>query len=764
MPVRDAVPPRRSCAGCVFAACLVAFPLCAARAAAQAKPDSAGRDSLANAGVARDTAQRDSAGRRIHRLAPTVVTGTRALPGVSRLNDDRAGHIYTGGTTTLLGLDSLVANTANNNYRQVLGRVPGANISETRGEGFPSDGVSFRGLDPRQSIEVNTRQNGINLAGDLYGYPETYYSPPLEAVDHIEVVRGASGLEYGPQFGGTLNYVLKDGSPNTSPTFGLSQTGASFAEYDGLASVQGGSGKLTYYAFGRYQGAAGWRSNSNFREGNAYGSVTYHASDALSTSLQLTVFRNYIHMAGGLDDSTFNANPQLSYRSRNWLASPWNILESVTRWQLSPSVTWTTTVSGMLSQRYLVWRNEDGGPQAIDSIDATTGQYSPREVEREAFRNGVLESRVGVAHAALGVPAELAAGLRFFDGIMHRQEGGTGTTGTDFNMTLVGPYLTDMHFGTQNVAGYAQEALHLTSRLTVTPGVRAEWLQSSIHGFTEKDGSLSYDKRAQTFALAGLGAEYALDPAITLYANITQAYRPITYDNLIPFGAAHTAVIDPHLHHSSGYTSDMGVRGSMLGGALSGDLNAFYLWYGDRIGLVALNDSVVETTNVANSRHYGIESYLNLDLLQLAGRNPENSKFRLSLYDSFAWVDAHYENGPYRGKEVEYASPIIDRVGPSIGYGPLSTTLTWSYNAKSFGDATNAVSDPADPSVGVIPSYQVLDWSARARLTSRIDFQFGVDNLTNTRYFTLRTGEYPGPGIIPGNGRTAYATFQATLR
>jgi Fe(3+) dicitrate transport protein len=328
-------------------------------------------------------------------------------------------------------------------------------------------------------------------------------------------------------------------------------------------------------------------------------------------------------------------------------------------------------------------------------------------------------------------------------------------------MELVEPYATDMHFGTRNVAAYAQEALHLTSRLTVTPGVRAEWLRSTIHGFTADDGNVPFDSRAQTFALAGLGAEYVLNPSLTLYGNVTQAYRPITYDNLIPFGAANTALIDPHLHHSSGYTSDVGVRGSV--GGLTGDVDAFYLWYGDRIGTVALNDSMVETTNVANSRHYGIESYLNLDLLQLAGHSPSSTRFRLSLYNSFAWVDAHYENGQYRGKEVEYAPPIINRLGPTLGYGPFSTTFTWSYSAKSFGDATNAVSDPADPSVGVIPAYRVYDWNARLRLTPRIDFVLGVDNVTNARYFTLRAVEYPGPGIIPGNGRTAYATFQAIL-
>ncbi len=282
----------------------------------------------------------------------------------------------------------------------------------------------------------------------------------------------------------------------------------------------------------------------------------------------------------------------------------------------------------------------------------------------------------------------------------------------------------------------------------MTPGVRGEWLQSNIHGFTANDGAIPFDQRAQTFAIGSLGVEYAASPALTLYGNITQAYRPITYDNLIPFGTANTAIIDPHLHRSTGYTSDVGVRGRA--GPLTGDVDAFYLWYGDRIGTVAINDSVVETTNVADSRHYGIEASLDLAIY-------EKDNWHVSLFDSFSWVDAHYVNGQFKGNVVEYAPPITNRVGPTVGYGPFATTLTFSYTAKQYGDASNALSDPNDPSVGVIPAYRVWDWAGHLDVGSRYQIQFGIDNLLNAYYFTFRAIEYPGPGIIPANGRTAYA-------
>ena len=61
---------------------------------------------------------------------------------------------------------------------------------------------------------MNTRQNGYNISADVYGYNEAYYLPPMEAVNRIEFVRGAAALQFGAQFGGLVNYVIKDAPTN----------------------------------------------------------------------------------------------------------------------------------------------------------------------------------------------------------------------------------------------------------------------------------------------------------------------------------------------------------------------------------------------------------------------------------------------------------------------------------------------------------------------------------------------------------------------
>lgn len=77
-------------------------------------------------------------------------------------------------------IDSLEANKAINNTRQIIGRIPGLNIIETESGGFTANGIAFRGLNPYQSSETNTRQNNYNISADIFGYNEAYYLPPME--------------------------------------------------------------------------------------------------------------------------------------------------------------------------------------------------------------------------------------------------------------------------------------------------------------------------------------------------------------------------------------------------------------------------------------------------------------------------------------------------------------------------------------------------------------------------------------------------------
>ena len=118
--------------------------------------------------------------------------------------------IYEAKKSELIRPDQLNANLATNNSRQVFAKVPGLNIWESDGAGLQL-GIGARGLDPNRTAHFNVRQNGYDISADALGYPESYYTPPVEALERVELVRGAASLQYGSQFGGMLNFTFKEG-------------------------------------------------------------------------------------------------------------------------------------------------------------------------------------------------------------------------------------------------------------------------------------------------------------------------------------------------------------------------------------------------------------------------------------------------------------------------------------------------------------------------------------------------------------------------
>ena len=706
---------------------------------------------------------------RTQKLEEVQVVGLKSKNGLGNLGEVGGAVLYAGKKTEVLVLDSLDANTAQNNPRQILGRIPGMNFSETEGSGFPSNGIGLRGLNPVQSVEMNVRQNGYNITADLYGYPETYYLPAMEAVERIEVTRGAASLQFGPQFGGVVNYVMRRGARDKALEVDLRQTVGSFGLSNSFASIGGQKGKINYYAYGQYRTVDGWRPNSGLRQGTAFARVEYQVTDKLLLAADYSLLRNRLRMPGGLTDAQFNQDSRQSVRARNWLESPWNVATLTAEYRFSPGTLLSLKTAGNVSSRSLVWRNEDGGAAALDTVDRATGLQEVREVQREHFRSLTNELRLRHDYRLFGLDNTLATGVRYFTGAMHRQGGGPGSTGSDFDLGLYGgPYEYDLEFTTQNVAPFAETVLRLSDKFSITPGFRFEYLRSTSRGYREMDGDelQATETRHRTFALAGLGLLFRPTATTSVYANWSQAYRPVDYSALTPFGVS--SKIDPDLKDSKGYNIDLGYRGT-VGEWLSFDVGVFELRYNQRIGLVTRTDAAGTPyslrTNVADSRHRGVESYVEVSPLK---KLAPGSRHRLSAFNSLAYVDARYVSGEFSGKQVEYAPKAIERVGLTYGYGAFSVTGQFSYTARSFGDANNSVARPdftAEEAneyavVGAIPAYQVWDVSTGYKWRG-YSLKAGVSNLTDARYFTRRTDEYPGPGIIPAIGRSFYATVGA---
>jgi len=687
-----------------------------------------------------------------------TVERPRIMDGIGQMKDYQDGIIYAGMKNEVLDVDSLDADKAINNTRQIMGRIPGVEITENEMGGFTANGIGFRGLNPYQSIETNTRQNGYNISADLYGYNEAYYLPPMEAVKSITILRDGAALSFGPQLGGVVNYELKDGGAEPLDV-DATQTTGSYGLFNSFNSIGGTIDNFKYYGFLQYRRLNGWRDNSQQTQWSGYASVKYDPSHDFHAGAEYTSLRNLVQMPGGENDSMFYANPQASLRSRNWLESPWNILAAHADYHISQSASLTLLSSYLFSQRNLVWRNEDVPPEVPDTIGSDLA-YSPREVEREFFNTFTNELRFLSDYDILGQDQTLSFGVRYSYSYLIRKDGAEGTTGTDFDLTTLSPWGQDMNFYTTNIAPYIQNIFRINDLLSITPALRVEYLGTTANGYAEnEDGSTSQpyvytndEKHARAFMLGAMSAEYKTSDATNIYVNFSQSYRPITYSDLTPFGTI--ARIDQNLKDASANDLDFGYRG-IVGDYLNFDVSMFYMHIKNDIGIIEQSEDTLTyqfETNTGADDHRGVEAYVELNIF--GGIMPEYGFGRIGIYNSFGYTDARFVSGEFDGNYVPYAPRYTDRLGLDYSFGPYSMNMQYSYTASCYSDPADTKFTP-DGLVGIIPSYGLVDVSASYRIL-KYEFRGGINNLTNAKYFTMRTDEYPGPGLIPSVGRMVY--------
>jgi Fe(3+) dicitrate transport protein len=693
---------------------------------------------------------------------------TDAANSVNWMRDVEGMGIYAARKCELIDIERVTGNLATNNARQVFARVPGLNIWENDGGGLQL-GIGGRGLSPNRSSNFNTRQNGYDIAADALGYPESYYSPPVEALRRIEVVRGAASLQYGTQFGGMVNFQFKEGPQDKKIQLTTRQTAGSYGFFSSFNSLGGQVGKVNYYAFYQGKRGNGWRENAGFVQHTAFGSVKWQLSPRLRLGSEYTFMQYLAQQPGGLTDAMFARDPRQSIRARNWFQVGWNLAAVTADISLSETTKLNLRNFGLLATR-----------DALGFLGPIT-QSDPggqRDLITGAFQNFGNETRLMHKFDLCKQPAALLLGARYYQGRSTNRQG-SAPSGSAADFVLLHPEQpegSDYVFPSRNVAGFAELVMHPHPKWTVAPGLRWEYIFTAAQGSyeirrTDLAGNVIYQatvadaqRRSRQIMLGGIGTAYKPSDGLELYANISRNYRAITFNDMRVVNPNFR--IDPALKDEKGFNADLGFRGH-VGNWFNFDASAFYLYYRDRIGQVLMTDSTTfqfyrYRTNVSDSRNIGLEWYAEADFMKLGtGASKET---RLALFTNIALIDARYigsQEPAFQDKWVELVPALNLKTGLDFKHKALRANVQWTYVSQQFSDATNAVSSPSAVE-GIIPAYQVLDCSAG--YTWRwLSLEASGNNLLNHRYFTRRASGYPGPGIIPSDGRSFFVTLQAKI-
>lgn len=702
----------------------------------------------------------------VHILDSITVNAILKNSAPSYLTDTYGTEVFAGKKTQVISMDASEANLAQNLARMAFAKIPGLVIWEMDGAGTQVN-IGTRSTDAHRSIEMNMRQNGYNTNSDMFGYPEDHYTPPMQGIQEVQLVRGSAALQFGSQFGGMMNYVMKRGDSTKPFALESEQTAGSNNFINSFNAVGGTKGKLSYYAYFDARHGNGWRSNAAFNYHGYYASLSYKFNSRANVDVQFSRSDYVQQIAGGLTDAQFKQNPQKSQRARNFFQPQINIPALTFKYK------WANTELQVQANAIFGQRNSVqfiNNPDVKDTFNTSLGSYNPRQVDRDYYSGFTTEVRLRHSYHIGKSSSTLAAGVRAFTQDTKRRQKGVGTSGSDFDLSLVKPYGIDLKFHTNNYAAFAENIFQITPKFSITPGVRYEVINSTLTGVIASATVPVAYKGNRRFLLAGVGSQYNISANSQLYGNISQAYRPYLYANVTP--ATQTDQIDPNLKDSKGYDIDAGWRGHYKD-IIKYDISFFYLYYGNRIGLITRQNTGGSTyllsTNVGNSVSKGAEAYLEFSLLRLLGST--NRVNDLRLFGSIAYDHARYTKGTYNkagintsvaGNRVENAPEWINKGGIRFQHAAFSTSLQYSYTSKSYNDAFNTLSS-ANGVTGVLPAWHVIDWVADYSFSHIYHVSGGVNNLANAKYFNRRITMYPGPGILPADGRTFYISFGVKL-
>ena len=277
------------------------------------------------------------------------------------------------------------------------------------------------------------------------------------------------------------------------------------------------------------------------------------------------------------------------------------------------------------------------------------------------------------------------------------------------------------------------------------------------------------NEKDRNFLLLGIGFSYKPQNRIEFYGNVSQNYRSVTFNDIRTVSPSQ--VIANDITDEKGYTSDIGVRGQ-IGNKITFDSSVYALYYDDKIGEYEAQNpngaaAVVRfRDNIGTAITYGFETMIDWSLSNTFFN--QNEDFSWNLFTNTAITNSEYlkSNAPnIEGNKVEFVPLYNIKSGSAIGYKNFMASLQFTYVSSQFSEANNSVTDTNDNTYGIfgqIPAYYVADISTSYKW-KRFKLEAGINNFTNNSYFTRRATGYPGPGIIPSDNRTFYATLEFTF-
>lgn len=472
---------------------------------------------------------------------------------------------------------------------EALRKVSGVNVRDEEGFSLRPN-IGIRGLNPTRSTKVLLLEDGIPLSYAPYGDNASYYHPPLERFDRIEVLKGAGQLKFGPQsVGGVINYITRN--PPKDPGGSVTLTGGNREYFNGHVNYGGFWGNAGFLLdYTRKQGQ-GSRENtySKINDLNLKNVLLLGPKHTLTSKANVYTEDSQITYSG-LTQAEFEADARQNPFSNDSMTARRFGASIMHAWQVLPKSELTTSLYGAYFTRDWWRQSSNSGERPNDSSDASCGGMMNLNTTcgnqgrlRNYYTYGI-EPRLKTNYTLMGEKQEFNVGLRAHYEIQDRKQ-----LNGDFPLSrTAGP-------STTGNSGFVEDNLRLTDaysafldhafrykEFVVTPGARVEHIRVARTNrrlaTVDNRGVGVQGNTNFTEIIPGIGVNYNPFEKTTFFAGVHKGFSPPRVEDIISNNTGASVELSPE--RSVNYEG--GVRSKIIKG-ISAEATYFRMDFSNQV-------------------------------------------------------------------------------------------------------------------------------------------------------------------------------------
>ncbi|MBI5937154.1 MAG: TonB-dependent siderophore receptor [Betaproteobacteria bacterium] len=613
--------------------------------------------------------------------------------------------------------------------QDALRAMPGVVIREEEGYGFIPN-IGMRGLNPNRSQKLLVLEDGVPIAPGLFLANDSYYSPRIERMESIEVLKGAAGLRYGPTtIGGVINYKTK------KPEEGIRVTAKAGSHDYQLLGLDGGGTSSSGEAIGGVSLVTsrgdGFRNNG-FDMNDAVLKGGMALGDKQWVSAKFTHYDNEVNTSYvGLRPNEYKTDPTKNPAPNDFFLTDRNSFDINHELEINDSVKIATLLYwSQLTRDY--WRREvkARGADGTTFVACGGSAYCMNGNNRDFEMMG-LDSRLHIGFDGFGIKNEAEIGIRLHSDKLNNR---SVRSKTDPNARS-GDLVTDDTQKARGIAFYGQNRFIFSDRFAVTPGLRIESYTQNRKN--ERNGVSGESDNIEV--MPGIGATWQVAQQAQLFAGTYKGFSPAMVATAISASG-----VDQQLDAERSTNFEIGVRGTVR--RLSYEATAFYMDFSNQIIPQSESGGVGATvTNAGETLNQGLEGAMGYDLGAGWSVDANATWVPTAKFNSTKIVGGIDRNG----NRLPYAPELTANLALTYKAGGLKTSLSATHTSSQFVDPENTKPESIDGRRGEIPAYTTLNLNTRYSVSKQLSVFGTVRNVLDKNYIASRNPD----GIFPGAGR-----------